>query len=103
MKGRWQTRGGRVSRNGFRLMWAGLSILLVMLVAAIAQASRPVIVALLVLMVVLVLAGLGIVFVGYGIDKQDLAEYHRQVAAGEIPPWKPGDPPWEPDKRRQAS
>jgi hypothetical protein len=81
-KRRWQTRGGRVSGRGFRLMWAGPLIVPVLFVAAAAGAGRAVIVALLVLLIVIFLIGFVIVFVGSRIDKRDLAEYHRQGPAG---------------------
>jgi hypothetical protein len=103
MKLRWQGRAGRVMRRGFRLMWAGPLIVPVLLVAAAAHASRAVIIALLVLLIVVFFIGFVTVFIGYGIIKRDMAERQRQGTAGGVPTWKPGDPPWEPSKRGQAS
>lgn len=91
MRGKSPTRGARVSRNGFRLAWAGLSLLIVLLIAGILRAPGPVIVAVMVVMFALALAGLGTVFAGHWIDNRDLAEYHRRVAAGEEPAWRPGE------------
>jgi hypothetical protein len=102
-KQRWQTRGGRISGKGFRLMWAGPLIIPVLLVAAAAHASRPVIISLLVLLIVVFFIGFITVFIGYGIDKRDLADHQRQGAAGKVPPQEPGDPPWGPSERGQVS
>lgn len=93
---KWPTRGARVSRNGFRLMWAGLSMLLVLLILGIVRAPGPVIVAVIVLLFALALTGLGIVIAGHVIDNRELAEYHRRVAAGEEPAWTPGKPGEQP-------
>jgi hypothetical protein len=73
-------------------MWAGLSMLLVLLIAGIARAPGPVIWALGVLMFAMDFTGLGMVYAGHRIENRDLAEYHRKVAAGEERPWRPGDP-----------
>lgn len=86
------TRGGRISRRGFRLQWAGLAILPIGLVAQLAKPGPVVDFALIGLMVALVLAGVAVTYAGHRIDNRALAEYHRRVAAGEQPPWRPGDP-----------
>jgi hypothetical protein len=80
-------------------MWAGPLIFPALLAAAAAHATRPIIVTLAVLLFVLFFVGFAAVFVGYGIRQWDLAENRKQVAAGEMPPWKPGDPRWEPGQR----
>jgi len=77
---RWQGRSGRVMKRGFRLMWAGPLIIPVLLVAAAAHASRPVIIALLVFLIVVFLIGFVTVFIGYGIIKRDMAERRGQGA-----------------------
>lgn len=69
-KPRWQGRGGRVMGRGFRLMWAGPLIIPVLLIAAAAHASRAVIIALLVALIVIFLTGFVIMFVGVGINKR---------------------------------
>lgn len=89
---KWPTRGGRISRNGFRLAWAGLAILPIGLVAQLANPGQVIDFALLILMVGMGLTGLGIALYGQRVDNRALAEYNRRVSAGEQPPWKPGDP-----------
>ena len=87
------SRGGRASQRGFRLVWTGLAMLPVMLVAGILHASSAVDFALLGLMMVLALTGLGIVVYGSQIDKRELADYYRRKAAGgEEPAPAPGKP-----------
>jgi hypothetical protein len=98
MKGfKWKdmgrTRGGRVSQRGFLLLWAGFAgIFIGGLAAGAAHAPGPVVVAVLVVTFAMAFVGLGITVVGQRIDKRALSEYNRKVEAGELPPWKPGDP-----------
>jgi hypothetical protein len=84
-----RNRGGRVSRRGFQLFWAGALMLPALLVAGIVRAPGPVIGTLMALLFLLCVSGLAVVLAGSAIGNRDLAEYHRKVAAGEIPPWRP--------------
>lgn len=88
-----RTRGGRISQRGFWLVWAGLSMFIVIPVTiGVAHPSDVVIQVLTVLMFALVIVGLFIVSYGRRKIDRDLADYDRKVAAGELPKWKPGDP-----------
>lgn len=88
-----RTRGGRISQRGFWLVWAGLSMFIVIpVVIGIAHPPDVVIQVLTVLMLVMVIVGLVIASYGRRMIDRDLAEYDRKVAAGELPKWKPGDP-----------
>lgn len=82
---KWPTRGSRISRNGFRVVWAAFGLLLVFLLAQAAKPPMPVDFALLGLMFAVALAGLVIVFRGNQIDHRDLADHYHRVAAGEEP------------------
>jgi hypothetical protein len=87
-----RTRGGRVSRWGFRLAWLGLAMLPIGLVAQLAKPSTAIDWLLFALLMVFGLVGLAIALYGQRVDNRALAEYDRRVAAGEESPWKPGDP-----------
>lgn len=87
------TRGDQVSRRGWRLFYAGFAgIFIGGWAAGAARAPDLIIGAVLVVTFGMAFGGLGIAVAGRRIDKRALAEYHRKVDAGEIPPWKPGDP-----------
>lgn len=77
---RWQGPGGRVMGRGFRLMWAGPLIIPALLVASAAHASRAVIIALLVFLIVVFLIGFVIMFIGFGKIKRDMAERRGQAS-----------------------
>jgi hypothetical protein len=88
-----RTRGGRISQRGFRLTLGGLAgIFIGGLAAGAARAPGPVIWAVIGAMFVMMFGGLAVVYAGHRIDNHALADYHRRVAAGEEPAWKPGDP-----------
>jgi len=78
---RWQGPSGRIMGRGFRLMWAGPLIVPVLLVAALAHASRAVIIALLVFLIVVFFIGLVVVFIGYGRLNRDASGPARSPRA----------------------
>lgn len=88
---KWATKGGRVSQQGFRLMWAGLAMLIALLIAGIAHAPAAVIVLLIVLLFVISLTGLGFVIIGWRMNSRVLAEQYRNAGAGEEPARTPGE------------
>ena len=82
---KWPTRGSRISRNGFRVLWAGIALLVVFLLVQAAKPSKPVDFALMGVMFAVDLAGIAMVFRGNQIDHRELADHYRRVAAGEEP------------------
>jgi hypothetical protein len=78
---RWQGPGGRLMGRGFRLMWAGLLIVPVLLVAALAHAPRGVIIGLLVFLIVVFFIGVVVVFIGWGKTSRAASESTRAPRA----------------------
>lgn len=88
-----RTRGGRISQRGYRLFYAGFAGNIAGgLATGLAHAPGPVIFVVLMLAFAVTLTGLCLAYAGARIGSRDLAEYYRRVEAGEIAPWKPGDP-----------
>lgn len=85
------TRGGRVSRIGFRVCCAGLAIFPIGLLLQLANPGQVVDLGLVALLILVCAIGLAIVLVGARIDKRAMAEYDRRVDAGKQRPWQPGD------------
>lgn len=86
------TRGDRISRNGARLFYVGFAGIFIggWSVEAL-HAPGPVILAVLILTFAMAITGVVLLVAGNYVDNRALAEYRRQVKAGERPPWKPGD------------
>lgn len=67
MRRRPQTRGGRIARHGFQMMWSGLLIVPVGIILAVVNAPQAVLIAVLVVLFAIAFAGLGVAMYGYSV------------------------------------
>ena len=85
-----QTRGARITRLGFRMVWAFVILLFpVGLILGALNAPRAVVIWVLVLLFADAFTGLGVVLYGNHINDQELDGYLRKIEEGEIRPVPP--------------